>query len=745
MPLPTDRPIFERVPALRLSILFLLGILLGYLFHPPVLACVCVLVALLACSLLMRRGRACLLLWTILCAGVFSYQVRQATPPSITAFVNRWVTVEGVVFKEPEITKTGLRFELKTEHLRADQMLHAVSGKILVRTPPVHLQYGDRIRVSGVLLSPLSKRNPGEFDYKAYLQRRGIYATLTCRNTDFCALLSSGNGNVFMRRVVLPVKRFMRASYSKTLSGETLAFLEGISLGARERLSPNTQRLFQRVGIYHILAVSGLHVGIIAFIIFTALGTMRIPRKCITPTAVGMLVLYMCITDLRASVVRATIMTVVLLVGVSFERRVSLLNLLGVALLVILLLDPHAPFELSLQLSFVATAFILITLQRIRIRKRSFIYRWLLLPMLISVAAQAGTAPIVAYHFFRLPLFTTIANLFAIPCATLSIALGIITAFTTPISLTIGRAFAATNWLIIHALFRFVEWIGSFRYCEIVTGRPPPHLLAVYFSIVTMGFYAKRRIIRKVLIFTLLITSNLLVWQRALASVPLRLTFLSVDGSACVVETPGHEIVVILDGNRMRSAGRTVGTALQERGVRRIDMVLLARPGARMALQYLLKDFDISMVVAPPGPCGFLKNNPTLKILQDRGSQLVVVRAGDTITLGHTTFRFHYPTPHFLEFATVFELAYGDFRLFWFGQDVHGASRLSFPDRYDVAKTSTSPSPVDARLLVCEKGYSSPRDSCDFISTKDGAVCIASDGDGFWVDQAFHQQGRESQ
>ncbi len=741
MSLPTEKPPFGKIPALRFSLFFLAGILISHWLHSPFILLLIGLLVFLCVSLAAKKVGHGLLILTIVIGGMLTYEARRPSSSRITGFLNRWVGVDGVVCSEPQKTGEKAKFELKMEKLYCNGVTHELSGKILVRFSATNLCYGDRIRVSGILLSPLPKKNPGEFDYKAYLERQGICAILNTNRTGSITLLSSDNGNLFVREIILPLRQFIRKSYSKTLCGESLAFVEGITLGAKEGLSASTRSLFTKTGIYHILAVSGLHVGIVGFIVFTLLGIVRVPRRWITPIVIGILIVYMFVTNLRPSVVRATIMTGMLLLGLSTERNINLLNLLGTALLIILLVDPLSPLDLSFQLSFAATLSIILAVDRFRIKKSTFLRKWLYLPILISLAAQAGTGPIIAYHFFRLPLLPTIANILVIPSVTFSVALGFISSVSTLVSLELARMFAGANWLVIQFILKIAETFGSFKYADVVTGRPSVHLLLAYLLIFGLVLNLRKIWVRKTLIFTVFVLANLFVWQKAFASTPLRATFLSVRGRSCIVQTPGDKTILVDCGGRTNSAERVVAPALWEKGITQIDLLILTGHESPEGLQFLFRNFKIKRLVAAPVPCeskGYIR---ALELSKEHNSDWFGVMAGDAIVLNGVKLMFYYPTPDIVEFASVFDLNYRGFDLLWWGKGVHGQSKLNLHKKYDVVKFSSGVySEVGADFVICENPRNAPGHFIDnLLFTKDGAVTVASNGDTFWVEQVSHR------
>lgn len=202
-----------------------------------------------------------------------------------------------------------------------------------------------------------------------------------------------------------------RASWNKQNESLLMAFLGG----RRYSLSRETKESFKKAGIYHLLALSGLHIGILGVVTELLLTFLRIPRPFSGILATIMLTLYTLTVGIRPSLLRALILAVVLMLSISISRKHISLNALGVAGFVSLLFNPLWIMDLGFQLSYLATFGILLVLPLLQFPKLSKFPRMIGLSLGISASAQIFTSPLISYTFGEIPLLAPIANLFAIP------------------------------------------------------------------------------------------------------------------------------------------------------------------------------------------------------------------------------------------------------------------------------------------------------------------------------------------
>ncbi|MFP4686784.1 MAG: ComEC/Rec2 family competence protein [bacterium] len=290
---------------------------------------------------------------------------------------------EGEVVEAPQVFEDKTRLRIRPERIwlseDMSEPIEDVRGDILFQVSPHHTEewagisyndlasneiYGDRLRITGSLMEPMDVNNPGGFSYRQFLNNQGIYAT-TWYAQDL-ERLEEGERNRFVSwslnlqtEMLKVIKMTMPYPHSAFLGGATL----GLRYGLQYAVTPfegsddliNDQ--FRHAGTMHVLAVSGLHVGIIAVAFWALFAGLRIPAKIYAPMVILCLIIFTIITGARPATLRAAIMTSLMILAFAFLEQ-SLKNsvLLGitVAALLILLFQPTLVFEASFTLSFTA-------------------------------------------------------------------------------------------------------------------------------------------------------------------------------------------------------------------------------------------------------------------------------------------------------------------------------------------------------------------------------------------------------
>src|SRR5439155_833166 len=197
------------------------------------------------------------------------------------------------------------------------------------------------------------------------------------------------------------------------------ALLEGLLVGERRQLPPTLLADFRTAGVFHILAVSGFNVGLVAGAVLVGLRALRMPPRGAAAGALAMLLGFAAVVGAQASVLRATIMCSLLLAARLIAREASVWNGLAAALLVLLALAPDALLDPGLQLSFGATAGILHLGPPIRRRLQAWggarVPRWLTESVAVSLGAQLAVTPIMIARWNQLSLIGVVANLVVVP------------------------------------------------------------------------------------------------------------------------------------------------------------------------------------------------------------------------------------------------------------------------------------------------------------------------------------------
>ena len=294
----------------------------------------------------------------------------------------------------------------------------STAGKILLSTKGHNskLKVGTDIAFRADLHEMQNLGNPFEFDYKQYLYNHGIIYT---QHTDASQILSIGKNSGFRHRIARYRQIIENYILKSRLSHDVKSFVIAIILGNNDYISPESQDSFSKAGAAHILAVSGLHVGIIALIIWCILFPLdyyRFRRLRLVVTII-IIALYAIFTGLSPSVVRASIMTTFAFAELILFRRNTSLNALLVAALTILLFSPFSLYEVGFQLSFCTVAAILLIVPKLReiVYVRNRILNYMLSSIWVSLAAMISTSAITAYYFHSIPLLAFATNLIILP------------------------------------------------------------------------------------------------------------------------------------------------------------------------------------------------------------------------------------------------------------------------------------------------------------------------------------------
>ncbi len=269
--------------------------------------------------------------------------------------------------------------------------------------------------------------NPYAFDYKGYMERRQIYRQVILSEKSWKRI--DHDAGVSSRVLAEKTRDLLLAVYGRSgLTGDELAILSALTLGYRKTLDPEIRQTFANSGAMHVLAVSGLHVGIVfmAFrLLFSFFNRFRWGRWVYVMAAVLVLWGYAFLTGLSPSVQRAALMFSLIQIGEGLRRPVNVYNTLATSAFILLCFNPVLLFEVGFQLSYSAVLGIVYFQPRIaalfQFRNKIAIYLWGLFT--VSLAAQIGTFAVSSFYFRQFPVWFWISNFVVIPAAFLFIVL----------------------------------------------------------------------------------------------------------------------------------------------------------------------------------------------------------------------------------------------------------------------------------------------------------------------------------
>jgi competence protein ComEC len=612
---------------------FLLGIIAGKLH--PLLAEPAAGIALLlitAPALLLRSKRAALFLSLPLFFTAGHLHVRhQLNAPQaagqLAALIHEQtqVTLVGTL---AGMVETGLaqteqgeevisRFVLNAEEVRLDQRWQPVRGKVRLSLPgrADDLRPGATLMLSAKIGPPHRFKTPGAFDYPGYLAAEGIYLSGWISGPqDVLPVIDQTKSGwqrlrFFPERIRQQISLFLRRQLRPELAG----VYEALLIGSRAGVAPELLEQFKATGTMHILAISGLHVGLLALmtamLLRWLLGRSRwlllhshVPSLALLG-ALPLLMFYALIAGMNTPVLRAAVMAAILLAAVLLRRQHNLPHLLAAAALLVSASNPLALFTASFQLSFSAVAALILFLPKILPSEVASgeppkphirLGRSLRSALLVSIAATLGTLPFMLVHFHRLSLVGPLMNLLiepllcfwalpwglaAIPCMFIAPPLAVMLLKTGGLGLIAGQ------WCVAQG--------AALPWASVWTISPNMAEIAVYFLLLLLWtLHCRKTALLGAALLVLHFTQGLWLPEKAGRS---QVTILDIgQGSSSVLHLPDGKRILVDGGSTAANIGeQVIGPHLWSQRVWRLDQAVISHPHSDhfSGMDFILRHF----------------------------------------------------------------------------------------------------------------------------------------------------------
>lgn len=654
------RPLFLPMLAWMAGILLARGAGIGLLLGSLLLACG--LIGTLALS----HRRAALLSLLALLAGLGTlrtlhvtqpprYDTSRLLPSPATASGSRGdakVALVGRLAADPTPYPNRLSFPLRVESAELPSGPVPSTGSVWVNlypstpshpdtptpqspdapSPLTSLTYGELVRVEGDLRRPPVARNPGDFDYRAYLARHGIHSILRVRAPDGVRRVQSAEFSWV--GLCLAAKRKMESALEAALPREHSGFLAGLLFSERRQLPDALVDAFAATGTIHLLSTSGVHVAVLAGALHLLFGRAR--RRYKKPLAllfVLLLVAFGVMAGMRPAVARAVLMAGCIYAADLVDRDADGPNLLCLAALILLVLNPLDLYDMGFQFSFAAVAGLMlfaapmegVLAERLRLPVHSPLRTGVKL-VAASLAVEAALWPLLALYLQEVSVLSPLANLIILPLSAPLIPLGLLQAIVGMIHAQAGIFLGFATSGLVEVVTRTLLGLAQIPGAVQAVPPPPSLLVGLYYSalIALARPWALKGdplpSIRKPFLATPLRLSPpgflsslfpLLSSKSALrgakyaspvllvllllrgyfpsASPPLRITMIDVGQGDCILIRTPDGASMLVDGGGLRGYGedpsvtfdmgeRVVVPQLRRMGVRRLDVVVLSHP-----------------------------------------------------------------------------------------------------------------------------------------------------------------------
>ncbi|GKU79750.1 ComEC/Rec2 family competence protein [Paenibacillus sp. L3-i20] len=353
-------------------------------------------------------------------------------------------------------------------------------------------QRGDQVRIAGELTRPAAATNSGGFDYRRYLSSQKIHWLLKVKSTAAVtpyAAASKHYAAEFMGRVDA-ARAWLGAQLDRLYPSEQSGYMKGLILGIREDLAPEQFQQFSRLGLTHILAISGLHVAVFMYALSGLLKLFRMPRERMLTTLMIAVPLYVLLAGASPSVLRAGLMAVLGLIAARLGKLKDGMHLLAAAAVVLLALDPYYLDNVSFQLSFIVTLGLIIGVPPIRRSlPHSKRYGWLMDLLVVTVVAQIVSFPVTLYYFNQFHLLSLLANLILVPFISFIVMpLGAVALLLSLFWIGAAKLFAALSVYANQLSFALVDWLAQLDSFRTIWASPPIWWVAGWFLLLISCF-----------------------------------------------------------------------------------------------------------------------------------------------------------------------------------------------------------------------------------------------------------------
>ena len=593
------------------------GIFLGSLLHLPS-SFVGLLTSLPLAGLLLWRKVWAVRLISVCCLSLLLGIVRfnASAPPQsfdeghIACYNDQgWVKIEGIISGEPDVRDTYTNLRVAVYEIEVDGQEREVTGTVLVRAPRYpEYDYGDELEIEGLLETPPELE---DFSYRDYLARQDVYSIL--RRPQIIPPPEDDQDSPFRRalsdlrekaqevislilhgprlRLLTSILSFTRQLQITLMTGLLLfkrraqgvialilhepqaALLTGILLGVETGIPAELREAFSATGTAHIIAISGFNISIIAGL-FSRLSTRLFGKRRAMPVVMAGIIIYTILVGASAAVVRAAIMGCLYVIATHYGRQTDALTSLMAAAVLMTLLNPQTLWDVGFQLSFAATLGLIFYTPVLQ----SWFEKQLskaLSPgtakqaigvlneaLIVTLAAQITTMPIIVYNFRQLSLVTLLSNFAVLPAQPGVMLWGGLATIAGLLWLPVGQVLGWIAWLFLTYTIRAVEITARIPYASLNLGHVSPSVVWLYYGGLAAVMLLSRqevsrlkslwrrltdRLPTKLLIAGLAIAA-ILVWV-AVASLPdgkLHVVFFDVgEGDAIFIETPrGQQILV---------------------------------------------------------------------------------------------------------------------------------------------------------------------------------------------------------
>ncbi len=648
---------YVKRPVIWITISYIIGVLIeGFIkwkFAYPYIALV--VLAIFAGLLILRRRDLYLPLVLIIfaLAGVLNAYIHSIPNTDLDEFVGQVPLTYGQVLEKIKESDSKSSFVMEVHRIDHNNTQYKVKCKIRMTVYAdtdegdyPRIDIGDWLELKGTIERPQGRRNPKGFDYREYLARRGIYYTVGVPSR---SILSVETGSFpWPKSWLKSAAGFMAEVFDKYVGGRESGLVKAMLIGEKWAMPDQVVEEFRDTGIAHILAISGLHIGFIILFFSWLTNILKLSPKAAFLVQGMVLGFYCLLVGGSPSVIRASIMGIIILGGRVVGRKSEPINSLFLAAFIVLIINPMDLYEIGFQLSFSAAAGIILYAKPISL-KLGFMPKAVANSLAVTLSAQIGTWPLLAYHFNVFSPIGIVTNLILVPIAGMIVVLGSMLLIAAAILPILAKFLGWWLWIICHILIDANSWFSNFSWSVLRVISPGALFLLVYYAIFIILSEECPKWIKKpvALCGALALVAFVLIFMSSIFDNDLKIVFVDVGQGDCIyIKSPDGKHILVDGGGMPAEMGdydigsQVVVPFLLKNGVKKLDAVIMshAHDDHIGGLIPVVDDLKVGAFMEYP-PREQSTQYQTLRDLVDnKGIERIVAMNGQTYKIGKEMF-----------------------------------------------------------------------------------------------------------
>ena len=619
------------------------------------------------------------------------------------------------------------------------------------------LSYGDEIYFDGEYSIPEGKRNYGGFDYSLYMKTQKLYGTFEIENYE---LINKNKGNKLEEKI-LDFKKYVKNILNTNLQKDEANLCIGLLIGDRTNISKQIEEDFKNSNLTHMLAVSGSHFTyIILAISFVNKGIKR--KRLGQIIMIIVIILFMNLTGNTASVVRSGIMAIYIILASIFHKRADIWTSMAVAIIIQLINNPYAIFDIGLQLSYGGVIGIVVFNKNIlskilyfdnyikinikeKIQKNnkykmqeinnteiklSKVKKYIIEASAVTISANIVIIPIMMYHFNTISFTFLISNLLVGPILGFVVIFGFILIFLS----FILNSFLMPFFFILNILISIILYIAhicaNLPFSKVFVPTPNKLILVLfYLNLFTLFYYKEKNVKNKKqkyssILLIIIIIFNFIYPLADSTKKNLTINFIDVGQGDSTLIRVDNKNILIDGGGSLYSDSFDVGEKtlfpyLLDRGITYLDYVIVSHFDADhfQGLEYVINNIKVKNAIISSLGQNSKEYETFLNLAKKKKINIIYVKKGDSINFNNAKIEILYPDNEIINDnaknnnALVCKLIYNNFSMLFTG-DIEEIAEKKILKLYEKNKEK-----LRADVLKVGHHGSKTSSSYDFIKT----------------------------